>query len=74
MLERTCVLGSTPHTSPAVQTGVAIPLTVVGPGVAGVHAEVRVGAAGVAVRDLGQPPPTSCHPGRWPGRRWHRAR
>lgn len=52
-LERTCVLGSTPDASPAVQTGVALPLTVVGPGVAGVHAEVRVDPDGVAVRDLG---------------------
>ncbi len=63
VLERTCVLGSTPHTSPAVQTGVAIPLTVVGPGVAGVHAEVRVDAAGVAVRDLGAAPTHVLPPG-----------
>lgn len=53
VLERTCVLGSAPGASPAVQTGVAIPLTVVGPGVAGVHAELRVDQAEVAVRDLG---------------------
>lgn len=52
-LERTCVLGSAPHASPAVQTGVAVPLTVVGSGVAGVHAEVRVDPTGVSVRDLG---------------------
>jgi hypothetical protein len=64
-LERTCVLGSAPHGSPAVQTGVALPLTVQGVGVAPLHAEVRVEPGGVAVRDLGSattyvlPPGTS---------------
>jgi len=53
VLERSCVLGSTPQASPAVQTGVAVPLTVTGPGVAGVHAEIRVEQGQVAVRDLG---------------------
>ena len=52
-LERTCVLGSAPHGSPAVQTGVATPLTVQGAGVAPVHVEVRVEGTSVSVRDLG---------------------
>ena len=53
VLERTCVLGTTPDASPAVRSGAAVPLAVVGPGVAGVHAELRVDQAEVAVRDLG---------------------
>jgi len=53
VLERTCVLGSAPHGSPAVRTGVAIPLTVMGEGVAPVHAEIRVEHERVSVRDLG---------------------
>jgi len=52
-LERTCVLGSAPHASPAVQTGAANPLTVTGAGVAQVHAAVHVERGQVAVRDLG---------------------
>ncbi|MEJ7764358.1 MAG: FHA domain-containing protein [Acidimicrobiales bacterium] len=52
-LEGTCVLGSAPHNSPAVQSGDAIPLTITGPGVAEVHAEVHVDQAGVGVRDAG---------------------
>lgn len=52
-LERTCVLGSAPHSSQAVQAGAATPLTLAGPGVAQVHAEVHVDHAHVAVRDLG---------------------
>lgn len=52
-LERSCILGSAPHGSPAVQAGTAIPLTVVGVGVAGVHAEIRVEEGRVGVRDLG---------------------
>jgi len=65
VLERTCVLGCEPHGSPAVQTGVAIPLTVFGAGVAPVHAEIRLEQGGVVVRDLGSattyvlPPGTS---------------
>lgn len=62
-LERTCVLGSAPHASSAVQAGVAVPLTVNGPGVAEVHAEVRVDQAGVAVRDLGSAPTHLLAPG-----------
>jgi hypothetical protein len=53
VLERTCVLGSAPHGSPAVQTGVAVPLTVTGTGVAAVHVELRLEQGTVAVRDLG---------------------
>ena len=53
VLERSCVLGSAPHTSPAVQNGAAAPLTVVGPGVAPVHAEIRVEEDRVGLRDLG---------------------
>ncbi len=53
VLARTCVLGTTPDASPAVKTGAAVPLTVLGTGVAGVHAELRVDQAEVAVRDLG---------------------
>jgi len=63
VLEQTCVLGSAPHGSPAVQTGVAIPLTVFGPGVAPVHAEIRVEHGQVAVRDLGAAPTYVLAPG-----------
>ena len=52
-LERTCILGSAPQGSPAVQTGVAIPLTVVGVGIAPVHVEIRIDQGQVSVRDLG---------------------
>ena len=63
VLERPCVLGSAPQASPAVQTGVAIPLTVAGAGVAGVHVEVRVEPSGAAVRDLGSAPTHVLAPG-----------
>ena len=63
LLERTSVLGSAPHASSAVQTEGAIPLTVVGPGVAEVHAEVRVDQGGVAVRVLGPSPTHLLAPG-----------
>ena len=53
LLEHTCVLGTSPWGSPAVQTGVAIPLTLGGVGVAPVHAEIRVEEDRVSVRDLG---------------------
>ncbi|MEO5680297.1 MAG: FHA domain-containing protein [Acidimicrobiales bacterium] len=56
VLERTCVLGSAPQSSPAVQTGVAVPLTVAGAGIGAVHAEIRVEEGRVAVRDLGGGP------------------
>ena len=63
VLERTCVLGSAPYGSPAVQTGVALPLVVMGPGVAAVHVEVRVEPGNVAVRDLGSAPTYVLAPG-----------
>lgn len=53
LLERSCVLGTAPHGSPAVQTGTAIPLTVEGVGIAPVHAEVLVEQGRAGVRDLG---------------------
>lgn len=52
-LTRTCVLGSAPHLSPAVQSGAATPLTVDGPGIAAVHAEIHLGPDQVAVVTLG---------------------
>jgi len=63
VLERTCVLGSGPEASPAVQTGVALPLTVVGPGVSPIHAEIRVERHRVTVRDLGSAPTYILAPG-----------
>lgn len=63
MLERTCVLGAAPHASPAVQTGVALPLTVPGTGVAAIHIEIRVEPTRVAVRDLGSAPTYVLVPG-----------
>lgn len=63
VLERTCVLGSAPHDSPAVQTGVAVPLTVLGPGVAPIHAEIRLEQGQPAVRDLGRAPTFLLWPG-----------
>ena len=53
VLARTCVLGSAPQLSPAVQAGVATPLTVGGPGIAAVHAEVHLGSGQVGVVALG---------------------
>ncbi len=63
VLERTSVLGSAPHASSAVQSGEAVPLTVVGVGVAEVHAEVLVDQAGVGVRGLGAAPTHVLEPG-----------
>ena len=69
VLERTCVVGSAPHGSPAVQTGVALPLTVTGPGVAAIHVEIRVETDNVAARDLGSAPTDLLPPG---GTTWER--
>ena len=49
VLARSCVLGSAPQLSPAVHSGAATPLTVGGPGIAAVHAEVHVGSGQVGV-------------------------
>jgi hypothetical protein len=53
VLARTCVLGSAPQLSPAVQSGAATPLTVGGAGVAAVHAEIHLGPGQVGVVALG---------------------
>ena len=53
VLARTCVLGGAPHLSPAVQSGAATPLTVGGPGIAAVHAEIHLGPGQVGVVALG---------------------
>ena len=62
-LDRSCVLGTAPQGSPAVQAGSATPLTVLGTGVAPLHLEIRVEPGRVALVVLGAAPTHVLAPG-----------